>query len=220
MVAIQKAIQDITGSDEKALQSKERLELLRNAAEAHLQLAEDRLSAMLLGTGGGISSLFIVPGSVQNFQQGYTITTGEKAAAGIDTAVDQFFTGKYKDGFKTVVHSAIDVLFSDTTTGETKKDFYFVTMEHNAFIRVDVAFWKYYFTQKSITDTAEQAFCYTFVKSVVDHRKVPLDTIVFLVSSSVGDDLAKVQEYLDEMRKLYADLSEHDPAEVAARVAS
>ncbi|WP_285788995.1 hypothetical protein [Micromonospora sp. NBRC 101691] len=217
---MEKAIAGFTGTDEKALQAKERMEFVKSAAEAHLQLAEDRISAMLHGTGGGISDLFIVPGSVQNFQQGYTVSSGEQAAPGIDAAVDQFFSGQYKDGLKTVVHSAIGVLFGDTTTGETKKDFYFVTMEHNAFIRVDVSFWKYYFTQKSVTEAMEQAFCYTFVKSVVDHRKVPLDTMIYLVSQHVGDDLDKVHDFLDGMRKLYADLGEQDPAETAERVAA
>ncbi|BCJ68041.1 hypothetical protein [Polymorphospora rubra] len=212
MAAIEKVIAGFTGSDDKAVQVKERLEFIRSAAEAHLQLAEDRIGAMLHGTGGGISDLFIVPGSVQNFQQGYTVSSGEAATAGIDAAVDQFFSGQYKDGLKTVVHSAIDTLFSDTTAGETKRDFYFVTMEHNAFVRVDVSFWKYYFSQKSITDTVEQAFCYTFVKSVVDHKKVPLDTMIYLISQYVGDDLAKVHDFLQGMRELYEDLSNQDLA--------
>jgi hypothetical protein len=218
MASIEKMIKDFTGADQKALQVKERLELLKNAAQAHLMIAETRISEMLHGKGGGISDLYIIPGSVQNFQQGYTVATTETASDGISAAVDQFFSGEYKDGFKTVIKSAISVLFSDTTAGETERDYYFVTMEHNAFVRVDVAFWKYYFTQKSISDDAEQAFCYTFVKSIVDHERVTLDAMIYLVSSQVGDDLDKVKDFLNAMKELYGALSEEAPERVADRV--
>jgi hypothetical protein len=215
MAAIEKMIKDFTGADEKKLQAKERLELLKNAAVAHLKLSEDHIAEMLQGKAGGITDLFIVPGSVQNFNQGYTVSTSETVDAGISAAVDQFFSGDVKNGFKTVVQSALSVLFADTTSGEQEKNFYFVTMEHNAFVRVDVAIWKYYFSQKGITDTLSQAFCYTFVKSIIDHTKVSVDTMVYLVSSQVGDDLSKVESFIDAMRKLYGKLAGKDPQKVA-----
>jgi hypothetical protein len=217
---VEKLIRDFTGADEKSLQAKERLDLLKNSAEAHLKIAELHIAEMLHGTAGGISDLYIVPGSVQNFQQGYTCSSGETVDAGISTAVDQFFAGNVKDGFKTIIQSALSALFADTTTGEQEKDYYFVTMEHNAFVRVDVHIWKYYFSQKGITDTLDQAFCYTFVKSIVDHQKVSLDTMVYLVSSQVGDDLDKVKSFLSAMRQLYKDISDDSAEDVAARAIS
>jgi hypothetical protein len=215
MASLQKMISDLTGADEKAQQAKERLELLKNSAQAHLQLAEDKISEDLTGNSGGVHKLFIVPDTVMDFQQGYTVSASETIDAGLSSAIDQFFSGDTKDGFKTVVKSGLSVLFADTSTGETSKTYYFVAMEHNAFIRVDVSVWKYYFSQKSIQDDVQQAFCYTFCKSIIDHKKVSEDTLIYLVSSYVGDDLAKVQEYINAIRKLYSALEPKSPLEVA-----
>lgn len=145
MAKLQKVISDLAGNDEKALQAKERLELLKNSAEAHLKLAEDQLSEDLLGNSGGIHKLFIVPDTVLGFEQGYTVSSSEKIDAGLTEAIDQFFSGETKKGFKTVVQSALSALFADTTAGESSKTYYFVAMEHNAFVRVDVYCWKYIF---------------------------------------------------------------------------
>ena len=172
MTQLQKAIDVFTGADEKAAQSKERLELLKNAAIAHLTIAKDEIANMLRGQGGGMSDLYIIPDSIKEFQEGYTVTDTETPDAGIGEAVDQFFSGETKEGFKTVIKSAINVFFADTTSGEQMKKYYFVTMEHNTFVRVDVAIWKYYFSQKSLADKVQQSFCYTFVKSIVDHTNL------------------------------------------------
>ena len=114
-----------------------------------------------------------------------------------------------------MVKSAISTLFADTTAGESSKTYYFVTMEHNVFVRVDVYIWKYYFSQKSIQDDVQQAFCYTFCKSIIDHKKVSLDTLIYLTSSYVGDDLPKIQSYVEQMRQLYQDLEPQSPRDAA-----
>jgi hypothetical protein len=88
-------------------------------------------------------------------------------------------------------------------------------MEHNVFVRVDVYIWKYYFSQKSIQDDVQQAFCYTFCKSIIDHKKVSLDTLIYLTSSYVGDDLPKIQSYVEQMRQLYQDLEPQSPRDAA-----
>lgn len=217
MAAIEKLIKDFSGADEKAAQARERLDLLKNAAQAHLRLVEDDLAEMLDANAEGIGGVFIVPGSVQNFQQGYTCSSGETVDAGISAAVDRFFSGDDKDGFKTVVKSALGVLFADPSAGEQEKTYCFVAMEHGAFIRVDVAIWKYRFAQKGIIDTMNQAFCYTFCKSIVDHQKVSVDTLIDLVSSQVGGDLAEVHAFLDAMRKLSAKIAGEASATVATR---
>jgi hypothetical protein len=215
MADLTKMISDFTGADPKAQQAKERLELLKNSAQAHLQLAEDKIAEDLAGNSGGIHKLFIVPDTVMDFEQGYTVSSSETIDKGLSSAIDQFFSGETKDGFKTVVKSGLSVLFADTTAGEKSKYYYFVAMEHNAFIRVDVNVWKYYFSQKSLQDDVQQAFCYTFCKSIIDHKKVSADTLIYLVSSFVGDDLTKVQSYIEAIRKLYESLNPKNPADIA-----
>ncbi len=215
MASIQHAINQLTGADEKAEQAKERLELLKNAAKAHLQIAEDKLSEELSGNTGGVYKLFIVPATVLGFEQGYTVSSTETIDDGLNSAIDQFFSGDTKDGFKTIVKSGLSTLFADTSTGETIKDYYFVAMEHNAFIRVDVSVWKYYFEQKSIQDQVQQAFCYTFCKSIIDHSRVGADTLIYLTSSYMGDDLSKIQPYIDQITQLHKELDQQDPAKIA-----
>lgn len=217
MGTIEKMLNDLTGADEKAQQARERLDLLKNAAVAHLEIAENDIADSLAGKGRGLSGFFIVPDSVQNFQRGYTISTGETVDAGISTAVDQFFSGNVKDGFKTVIKSALSVLFADTQTGEQKKDYYFVTMEHNAFVRVDVSIWKYYFSQKGLTDDLQQAFCYTFVKSIIDHKKVSADTMIYHISEQMNDDMEKIQSFVSSLKDLHKQLESLDPHTVANR---
>lgn len=220
MASLSKAINDLSEADENAAQTKERLELLKNAAIANLKLAEDSIAEDLSGNGGGVHKLFIVPDTVMDFQQGYTISSGETMDEGLSTAIDQFFSGDTKDGFKTVVKAGLSALFADTTAGETEKRYYFVAMEHNAFIRVDLSIWKYFFSQKSIQDNVQQAFCYTFCKSIIDHKKVSEDTLIYLVSSYMGDDLDKVNGYIDAMRALYSKLDSTAPQAVASQALS
>lgn len=218
MGSLKDMINGITGADAEKEKQKERLELLVNAAKANLDLAEAKLSEELLGNTGGVYKLFIVPDTVLGFQQGYTVSSSETIDNGLTTAIDQFFSGDTKDGFKTVIKSGLSALFADTTAGESKKEYYFVAMEHNAFIRVDVSVWKYYFSQKGIQDDVQQAFCYTFCKSIIDHKKVSIDTLIYLVSSYVGDDFDKVKSFIDKMKDLYNALEPQKPLEVANRV--
>ncbi|AJX19288.1 hypothetical protein [Burkholderia pseudomallei] len=217
MATIEKLIKDLSGSDEKAMQTRERLELLKSAAKANLKLAEDRLSEMLRGKGGGIADLFIIPNSVQEFEHGYICSSAEKIEVGISNSVDKFFSGDYKDGFKTILKTALGTFFADTTSGEQIQDHYFVTMEYNAFIRVDVSVWKYYFAQKGISETVQQAFCYTFCKSIIDHKKVPVDTMIYIVSRQMKGDISKIQNFIDAIHKLYKDLGSQEPTSVAER---
>lgn len=218
MAAVEKFIKDLSGADEKAAQAKEKLDLLTNAAKANLTIAENRIAASLRGEGQGIEKLYIVPESVMQGQYGYTVATSDEVDAGITAAIDSFFKGTkegVKDGFKEVIKTSINALFASTKAGESEEQKYYVTVLHNAIVRVDVYFWKYYFEQKSITDDIEQAFCYVLVKSIVDHKKVSVDTLVYLISEQMDDDLAKVSEYVKEIRDVYNQIEGKTPALVA-----
>jgi 23S rRNA U2552 (ribose-2'-O)-methylase RlmE/FtsJ len=206
------------GADQQAQQQKERLELLLTTAKGHLELAKAELAEELKGNSGGISQLFIIPQVVFRFEEGYTVSSSEKLDDGISAAVDSFFKGDTKEGFKSILKSALQVFFTSTSTGESSEKHYFIAMEHNAFIRVDVFTWKYYFTQKGLMDDVQQAFCYTFCKSIIDHKKVPLDVLIYFVSEQFQDDMDKIQDYLDKMKKLYNDLEHDKPKDVADRV--
>jgi hypothetical protein len=220
MAAVEKFIKTLSGADEKAAKAKEQLDLLTNAAKANLKIAEGNIAASLRGEGQGIERLYIVPDSVMQGEFGYTVSTSQEVDAGITEAIDTFFKGSkddVKNGFKEVIKTAINVLFASTKAGEQSDQKYFVTILHNAIVRVDVYFWKYYFAQKSITDDINQAFCYVLVKSIVDHKKVSLDTLVYLISEQMNDDLSKVSAYVDEIRNVYKKIEGENPKTVARR---
>lgn len=220
MASLKKMIDSFTGASEEEQKQKERLQILKNAAEAHLAIAQSKLVLSLKGEGEGIEKLYIVPDTIMKAEFGYNVSAKEGMDDELKNAVDLFFKGSkdaIKEGFQTIVKSALSALFADTSAGEQEKKFYFVTMEHNVFVRVDLFVWKYYFTQKGITDNVQQAFCYTFVKSIIDHKKVSADTMIFLISEYVGDDMPKVNAFIQELRKLYALLDEKDPAEGAIK---
>lgn len=220
MAAVEKFIKDLSGADEKAAQIKEKLDLVTKAAKANLQIAEGKIAASLRGEGEGIERLYIVPESVMQGEYGYTVSAGQEPDDGIMAAIDSFFKGTKDDvkaGFKEVIKTAINVLFASTVAGEQSERKYFVTILHNAIVRVDVYFWKYYFSQKSITDDVEQAFCYVLVKSIVDHTKVSVDTLVYLISEQMDDDLSKVKDYVEEIRSVYRQIENEDPKKVATR---
>lgn len=221
MATIKDVIKKFTGADTEAEKVRERLELLKNSAEAHLKIALQELKDSLRGQGDGIEALYIVPDSLVRADMGLHVAAKESMDDGLKSAVDLFFGGskpEVKDGFRLVVQSALGALFADTTSGEQTKKLYFVTMESNAFVRVDVFVWKYYFGQKGLCDDVQQAFCYAFTKSIIDHTKVSADTMVYLISQHVGDDLEKVEAFVTEIRKLYGALKDKDPINVAADI--
>jgi hypothetical protein len=70
-------------------------------------------------------------------------------------------------------------------------------MEHNAIN----------FSDKSIIGTIQNAICYVFCKSVVDHTKVSIDVLTYLYSSQLaGDKEDAVQGYIAELRKIWSTL--------------
>lgn len=222
MASVKKAIADLTGSEEDKTKAKEQLDFLKNSAETKLQLISDEIEKKLSGQ-GDLNGLYIVPDSIVGTSKEYYVESGEGVSDAIKSAVDNFFSGSKDDvkaGFCKIVESALDTLLGNTEVGESQQDYYFVMMEHNAFVRVDIGMWKYYFSQKGIISDAQQALCYSFYKSVIDHTKVSEDTMIYLVSEYVGDDLEVVKKFMDEIRELYKDLEGTSPESNKAKFVS
>lgn len=215
MASVQKFIDGITGKTEEDAKMKERFNFLINTVESKLELAEKDLYLSLTNQKEGIDKLFIKPETITQFKKSYTVGLKSKASAGIKAAIGAFFGGKNEDikaGFQKLVETSLDVLLGSTSEGQSSEKIYTVAMEHNAFVRVDAYVWKYYFGSKGLSDKVEQAICYTFCKSVIDHQKVPIDTMIFLISQGVDDDDAKIKAYFQKMRELYNELKKPNPA--------
>jgi hypothetical protein len=209
MAAVQKMIDSITGKTEEEAKTKERLNFLINTVESKLKLAEIDLAKSLMGQKEGIDKLFILPETITKFKKGYTVGLKSEVNAGIKGAVDSFFSGgdDVKKGFQQIIQSSLDILLGSTSVGQHEETIYTVAMEHNVFVRVDAYVWKYYFESKGLSDKVEQAVCYTFCKSVIDHKKVPVDTMIYLISEAVGDNAEKLDAYFTKMKELYKKLN-------------
>lgn len=213
MATIKKAIADLTGSDEDKSKAQAQLEFLRSSATAQLELIANKIEKKLTGQ-DDLNGLYIVPEAIVGTAQGYNVQSSEKPDEAITAAVNYFFSGSkdsVKNGFAKIVETALDTLLGNTEIGETKKEYYFLMMENNSFVRVDLGVWKYYFSQKGIISDTQQAVCYSLYKSVIDHTKVSKDLMINLISQYLGDDLSVIKEYIGEIHELYDILDGTDP---------
>lgn len=60
--------------------------------------------------------------------------------------------------------------------------------------------------------------CSSFCKSVVDHTKVRLDTLVYLISERAGDDFDSVKKYIDKLKSIWEFLKSQTTLEVMSRM--
>ncbi|MDC6267020.1 hypothetical protein [Lysinibacillus fusiformis] len=98
-----------------------------------------------------------------------------------------FFKGKERviEGFKSIVETAFDTLIGNSSMGEYEEKM-FVYPENFAIVRVDVKFYKYTFSSKGIIAETEKIFCYTMAKSIVDHKKLSVDELLYFVTEMMA----------------------------------
>jgi hypothetical protein len=94
-------------------------------------------------------------------------------------------------------------LSSCSCPGEHEDHKFFVIIQNNVIVRVDICIWRYNFTNEEVLARAESAFCYLFCLSVVDHTSVSLDEIMYLISETVGNDLDSVQPYVERLLEVW-----------------
>lgn len=111
-----------------------------------------------------------------------------------------------KKGLQSLISVGLQTILGDTSMGQNEQIQTFVTMEHNAIIRVDTKVWRYNFSDHSIIGTIQNALCYVFCKSVVDHTKVSLDVLTYLISQQAGDNQQAVQAYIKELKEIWGTL--------------
>jgi hypothetical protein len=191
-------------------------------AQSKLELYKIQLHESLSGLESSNDPVKIV-GDPVAFQQAYNCNVASNPNDGITAAINQFFAGSsdsVKTGFKSLVSVGLQAFLGATSLGQTETVQTFITMEHNAIIRVDVKLWRYNFSDSGIIGTISNAMCYIFCKSVVDHTKVSLDTLTYLISAQTGDDLQAVQAYIAQLRAIWLALDGASPAAIQAEVAT
>ncbi|KAG8739113.1 hypothetical protein FRC10_006132, partial [Ceratobasidium sp. 414] len=142
----------------------------------------------------------------------YTVGVSEKPAENIENAVDSFFgiasatTGqerkdKIVEGFKSVVKTTLDAFMGNAQAGEHEEEKFFIFVQHNAIIRIDVRLWRYNFSSKSVMAEESNVLCYIICSSVVDRSVLTFDEMIYLLSEHAGDE--NVEAYIDTLARVW-----------------
>lgn len=194
-------------------QTKEQLEFLISAAKGKLETQKEKLEKLFLNPSAE-EKIRVIPDTEIKWYDEYRCNVKEGASDSVDKVIDQFFSGsdEVKNGFKTLVKAALATILGSETAGEQEEHVYVVFMEHNAIVRVDISVWRYNYSSEGVIGHVKDAFCCTFCKSVVDHTKVRLDTLVYLISELAGDE--NVTQYLEKLKKIWDLVKDKNPENV------
>lgn len=194
---------------------KEQLKFLVSTAQSKLDVQKEILEKAFLNPASE-EKIRVVPDTEVRWYDEYRCNVKEGADDSIDKVIDQFFSGSgsVKVGFKTLVKTALSTILGQESAGEYQKNLYVVYMEHNAIIRVDISVWRYNYTSDAVIGKVKDVFCCTFCKSVVDHTKVRLDTLIYLISELLNDDIELLKQYIGELREIWALLANEEPKQV------
>lgn len=208
-------VKTIDKADEKEQAAKEQLEMLMKLADARLDTFQERLNRMFLDQQS--AAKMSVPGNrALRFERSVRVDTGAEGAPGVGEAVDAFFgaskTGAdgVLEGFKAVVKTGLKTILGDTSAGESYDEKFFVCIKHNAIIRVDMMTYRYNFRNEGVISTHKNVLAYILCVSVVDHRAVTPDEIVYLASEFAGDESEKYEAYLFNLINVWNKLRDND----------
>jgi hypothetical protein len=198
-------------------ETREQLQFLVNAATGKLNEQKERLEKTFLNPSSE-ERIRVIPDTMIQWYDEYRCNVKVGVSAAMDEVVNSFFEGEagLKDGFKGLVKSAMSTILGNESAGESQQNVYTVFMEHNAIVRVDIASWRYNFTSEGVIGKVKDVFCCTFCKSVVDHTKVRLDTLLYLISRQAGDDKEKVKAYIKALKEMWQELEDISSPKVAS----
>lgn len=215
MAKIVNKMNGLTGKTEQESVLKEQFAFLQKMAEAKCNEFESELKSMF--TSGGTAECEIVGNRAIAYHacQHVDIKTGCDDA--IKDAIDMFFRGRddVKQGFQKIIKAALDTIIGDTAMGEHQVKKFFIYPENFAIVRVDVKFYKYCFSSSGVIADTENIFCYTMAKSIVDHTKVTIDELLYMVTEMIGTDkLDEVEAFVEQLKNVWGLLEDKKPSEV------
>ncbi|KAI9784245.1 MAG: hypothetical protein M1816_000917 [Peltula sp. TS41687] len=213
-------------SDADEAKVKEQLELMMKLADARLDTFEGELNRMFLDHESAMKTS--VPGKrALRFERHVQVDTETTPGEGVGKAVEAFFgageTGSkgVLEGFKNVVKTGLSTILGDTSAGESYDKKFFVCVKHNAIIRVDMYTYKYNFGTQGVVSTHKNILAYILCISVVDHRDVTVDELIYLASEFAGDGAVGVdsgfEKYLEMIMKTWNALKAIDPLPTVGR---
>ncbi len=196
---------------------REQLQVLLVAAEG--KLAEFR---------GDIDDMFRFPErlgiiqivgnrSVASYEE-YRVNITEGVDPQLNVVIDSFFKGAsgIKDGFRELIKVGLNTILGNETIGVWEQQWFTVVPDNFALVRADVKCWRWNFSSEGVISKCKNAFAFLIVKSIVDHRKLTIDELLYFLSESVGGDIEKLEKYLEQLKRLWKVLEDLSPEQVAA----
>lgn len=211
MAKIVDKINDITGNTEADLKMKEQFGLLQKMAQAKSEQFKGELQNMFIS--GGTKELEIVGTRAMSYHNSQHVDIKRGASESIEKAIKMFFKGKEGviEGFKNIVETALDALLGNSAIGEYEEKMFFIYPENFAIVRVDVKFYKYTFSSKGIIANTENIFCHTMAKSIVDHKKLTIDELLYMVTEMIGSEkIDEVKAFIRELKDVWKMLESED----------
>lgn len=216
MAKIVKKIDELTGNDENTRILKEQFGFLQKMAEAKCEQFKTELQNMFKS--GDVHECEIVGKRAFAYNAGQHVDIKSGCGAAIKEAINMFFSGEddIKEGFKKIVETALDTLIGNTAIGEHSDEMFFVYPENFAIVRVDFKCYKYCFSSNGIIANSENIFCYTMSKSIVDHKKMTIDELVYMITEMIGSDkIDEVSNFINKLKEVWTLLEDKTPQQVA-----
>lgn len=177
---------------------KQRLDLLLVAAKAKVRGYRDEINEQFMNP--GMIDKIQVPGIrairfIEQYHVASKSSFNQQVSDHLGQAIDAFFSigGKDADtkkaiqgGVKSLISAGLDGFIGSTEAGETEEKIYVIVPENNAFVRADICLWKYHMSDNALSANTDTAVAYVLCKSVVDHTKITLDELIYLVSDSLA----------------------------------
>lgn len=206
MGSLTKKIEDLTGQAEDEKEIKERLQMLLISAKAKIANYRDKINDGFINPAGidkkeipGIRAIRFIEQYHVAAQEGFS----QQVEDHVMQAIDAFFSigGKDQDtknavkvGIKDLILAALDSFIGSTEAGESEEKIYFVIPEGDVFTRVDLMVWKYHMESQKIIEQSDTAVAYVFCKSTVDHKKLKIDELIYLVSDVLTTRVLRFKE--------------------------
>ncbi|MCM1333882.1 MAG: hypothetical protein NC084_04005 [Bacteroides sp.] len=215
MARINDKINNLTGKDEAERKLKEQFSFLQKMAKAKCAQFEAELREMF--SEKKTSECEVVGNRAITYYDGQHVDIHAGCDKAIKQAIDLFFKGgsDVNQGFQKLITTALDTLIGDTSIGEQEKKMFFVYPENFAIVRVDIKFYKYCFSSSGIIAQSENIFCYTFSKSIVDHKKIGIDELLYMATEMIGSDkIEEVEAFVKKLRSVWNTLEGKDPLDI------
>jgi hypothetical protein len=201
-------------SQSTELAAKEQLEFLLTAAKAKLLNFENEINDMYRYPEKLANIQIFGDRSVASYKE-YRANISVGVDAAIGSIIDDFFgatTESIKSGFVTLIKKGLSTILGNETAGESEQHFFAVVPNGLVITRLDVKVWRYNYSSDGIIAKVKNAFCFYTSLATVDNTKLSKTELVFFIQQIVGNDIAKVKDFIEKLTELW-DYLEHKSVE-------